>query len=85
MKSLFPASVLAESLGLPPGSLLLTLWGRNQLLASSHRGLLGYSSEEILLSSKDGRVRVIGSGLTIAAMDSESVVIRGNISGVEYA
>ena len=85
MKSLASAAALSESFGLPPGSLQLTLWGRGQLLAREHRGLLGYSGEEILLSSKEGRVRILGRELTIAAMDANSIVIRGRISGVEYA
>ena len=85
MKTLSPAAALSESFGLPPGSLQLTLWGRGQLLVREHRGLLGYSGEEILLASKEGRVRIMGRELTIAAMDASGIVIRGRISGVEYA
>lgn len=84
MKILSSAAAVGESLGLPPGSIQLTLYGRKQLLAREHRGLLGYGDREVILSAKDGRVRILGSGLTIAAMDAESIVIRGNISGVEY-
>ncbi len=85
MKVPVSAAALGESLGLPPGSVQLTLWGRRQLLAREHRGLLGYSDREVVISAKDGRVRILGSGLSIAAMDAGSIVIRGEISGVEYA
>lgn len=85
MKVLSSAAAVSEELGLPPGSLQLILWGRGQLLAREHRGLLGYSGEEVVLSSKEGRVRIFGSELTIAAMDASGIVIRGRISGVEYA
>ena len=54
-------------------------------MVREHRGLLGYSGEEILLASGEGRVRILGRELTIAAMDASGIVIRGRISGVEYA
>ena len=45
---------IAGSLGLPPGGVQLILWGREQLLAREHRGLLGYSTEEVILAAGSG-------------------------------
>ncbi len=84
MKTHLTPGTLAESFGLPPGGTQLTLWGRKQLLAREHRGLLGYSGEEVILSAGEGRIRIAGRGLTIAAMDASGVLIRGEILGVEY-
>lgn len=75
---------IAGSLGLPPGGVQLILWGRERLLAREHRGLLGYSTEEVILAAGSGRIRIYGSGLILSAMDAEGVLIRGRIDGVAY-
>jgi len=80
---------LAETLDLPgeavSGAVKVTLTGRRRAVVEYHRGLLGYTSESVEVSAGAERVRILGGGLLLRAMDSRTLVVTGRISGVEYA
>ena len=80
---------MAEAMSLPgetvPGSVRLTLTARRQALVEYHGGLLGYGSECVEVRDGPGRVRILGSELVLRAMDRETLIVAGRISGVEYA
>lgn len=88
MKHLGTARDMAESLGLTPelfsGALRVTVWGRRQVMVEQHRGLLGYSAELIEVGGGKTRLRIVGSDMSLQAMDRETLVITGNITAVEY-
>jgi len=88
MKHNDTARDLAEGLGLVPeffsGALRVTVWGRRQVMVEQHRGLLGYSGELIEVGGGKTRLRIVGSNMHLAAMDSETLVVTGNITAVEY-
>ncbi len=79
---------LAESLDLPQEALSdavrITLSGRRRATVEHHRGLIGYSPESVEADTGRGAVRILGSGLTLRAMDRETLIVTGTISAVEY-
>lgn len=79
---------LAETLMLPPaalpGTLRVTVTGRRQVTVEQHRGLLGYGGELIEVGGGKLRLRILGSGLRLRAMDRETLIITGEIAAVEY-
>lgn len=80
---------LAEELELPgevlSASCRVTLTARRRAVVEYHSGLRGYSGECVEVSDGPGRVRILGSELVLRAMDRETLIITGRISGVEYA
>ena len=58
---------------------------RRQAVAEHHGGLLGYGDECVELRSGRGRVRILGRELVLRAMDRDTLIVTGHISGVEYA
>jgi len=77
----------AERFDLPPetfaGAPRLTLSGSRRALVENHRGLLEYGRERIEIGGGRMRLRLLGDGLELAAMDADSIVITGNITAVE--
>ena len=80
---------IAEALDLPgetvSGTIKVTLTGRRRAVVEYHRGLLGYTAESVEVSAGAERVRILGGGLTLRAMDDRTLIVTGRISGVEYA
>ena len=83
------AADLAEEMDLPGealgGSSRVTLTARRRAVVEYHRGLLGYTAESVEVSAGAERVRILGGGLTLRAMDDRTLIVTGRISGVEYA
>ena len=81
------AADLAEELELPGEALgaRVTLTARRRAVVEYHGGLRGYTAECVEVSDGPGRVRVLGSELVLRAMDRETLIVTGRISGVEYA
>ena len=65
------------------GACRVILSGQQFASLENHRGLLEYSPETLLLSRRNGVVRVRGEALEIVAMDKRSIVIKGKIFGVD--
>ena len=80
---------MADALALPPeatGALAkVTLYGRRQAVVEHHTGLLGYTTDSVEVGLSHDRLRILGSALTLRAMDAETLLITGRISAVEYA
>ena len=88
MKTRDTVADMTEILGLPPEALndgaKVTLYGRRQAVVEHHTGLLGYTDESVEVGLRRDRLRVVGSGLTLRAMDGETLLITGRITAVEY-
>ena len=54
----------------------------NRVLIENHFGVMGYSTERILVKVKYGCVCVCGCGLQLVRMTREQLVIRGKINGI---
>jgi len=75
-----------ERFSLPPelaGEARVILSGARILSVENHRGLLEYSEDYILVAIKGGNMAIRGNRLSLAAMERESLVIRGNITGID--
>lgn len=76
----------ADRLMLPSealGGVKLTLTGGTQVLIENHKGLLEYGDELITVSCGRQMVRVRGEGLSLMAMNSTSLIIKGQILGID--
>ena len=62
-----------------PGQPLLEVLGDRRVLIENHKGVLEYSCERIAIRMCYGQVIVCGSGLEIARMSKEQLVIQGRI------
>ena len=62
----------------------LTLIGSRNLQVDGYKGLTEYSSELIRLAAKGNTKEIGGSELCITRIDSDSIYIEGNISGVVF-
>lgn len=61
---------------------LVEMLGKERILVEHHRGILGYGSEEILVGTGYGMLRIIGSGLRLCCMSRQQLFISGRIDGV---
>lgn len=69
----------ADVVGLPR----LELIGRGELRMTSHRGILAYGTEEILVSGGPILYRIRGAGLELKAMNAAELLITGELLAVE--
>ena len=78
---------LADRFDLPAEALAgvprITLTGSGRVLIENHRGLLAYTGELVEVSGGRLRIRIRGDGLTLRAMDQDSLLITGTIFGVD--
>lgn len=71
---------------LPPdvaGLPRIELLGDRELRVEYHKGILGYSTEEIHISGGKLLIRVLGSGLELRGMNGTELRITGHIRAVE--
>lgn len=80
---------MAQELGVPEEAVSslcqLTLTARREAVVDHHGGLLGYGDDCVEVRDGPGVLRILGSGLVLRAMDRETLIVSGRISGVEYA
>lgn len=65
-----------------PGLPLVELAGERRVLVENHRGVVQYSDREIRIKVSYGHISVSGSGLTLAKMTKQQLVITGCIHAV---
>lgn len=58
---------------------LVEVLGRERLVIEHHGGIASYGSEEILIRSSYGTIRVQGSGLGLNCMSREQLCVTGRI------
>lgn len=80
--------LLADSLKLPKdtvlGASILTITGNREIWMENYRGILEYSTEEILLQAKTCQICIEGRNLSIDYYTNEDMKISGCISGIRY-
>ena len=62
-----------------PGLPLVEIAGHSRVLIENHRGVIGYSREQIRIRVNYGEIHVQGTCLELNHMSREVLVIRGNI------
>lgn len=77
---------LTERADLPgepiPGLPLVEIGGDSRVLIENHRGVCEYGTEKICVKVCFGQLCICGSGMTLASMTREQLVIRGRIDSV---
>lgn len=65
------------------GIVKVTLYGRRRMLVENHRGILEYAHDRIEIGGGNIRLRIIGEGLELCAMDRDALLVTGLIVSVE--
>ncbi|MGI6031070.1 MAG: YabP/YqfC family sporulation protein [Eubacteriales bacterium] len=58
--------------------------GNREILLENCRGLIGYDEQEVRVSGGRCIIRITGQGLTLRNLRSESLLISGEITAVEF-
>ncbi len=61
----------------------VTVTGGSEVCVENHRGLLGYSGEQIEVGGGRMRVRILGSGMELRCMTADALIIQGKIHAIE--
>ena len=69
----------ADSVALRP---IVEIAGGERVFIENHCGVMGYSTERILVKVKYGCISVCGCGLQLLRMTREQLIIRGRIDAV---
>ena len=82
------AAELAENFTLSgavmPGAAKVTVTAAKRLMVEGHHGILEYGNEHIAVSALPGKIHIYGTALSLSAMSSDTLILTGNISSVEY-
>ena len=77
---------IVKSLELPQdlflGVPVFTMNGNRELLVENHKGILRYSSEQMVIRSKAFPIQIIGTNLRIETYTKDSLIVCGNIEGI---
>ena len=73
------ANVYSEAM---PGVPLIEISGCHRFLLENHHGIIAYCDKEIRAKVSYGYVCICGSGLELAKMTKEKLVITGKITSV---
>lgn len=68
---------------LQPGLPIIELAGTKRVLVENHLSVVQYNKTEICIKVEYGCIRVLGTGLELAKLAKEQLVITGSITGVE--
>lgn len=71
----FPGEILT-------GTPVVEIKGSVEALVLNHRGILGYSDQEVSVASSLGVIRISGEKLSIFRMNRERIVLHGLIRSV---
>ncbi len=72
-----PADILA---GLPR----IQIIGCREILVENHKGILLYGETDIHINGGDVVLKLHGEGLSILAMNTTDLLIRGQIFGIDF-
>ncbi len=77
---------LTDGLDLPgeslPGQPLVEISGESRVLIENHGGVTAYGREEICVKVKFGSIQIRGSGLELARMTRQQLIVCGKIDAV---
>ena len=62
---------------------LLEVLGKDRIVIEHHKGILAYSTEQILIKTTYGILRIQGNGLTVCCMRREQLCIVGTVDELE--
>lgn len=66
-----------------PGLPLVEIVGQSRVLIENHCGVTGYGCNEVCVKVQFGQLCIYGSGLTLAQMTKQQLIITGQIDCVK--
>lgn len=78
-KFVFQVELPTESI---PGMPLVEIYGCQRVLVENHNGVTMYGNNEIRVKVSYGQLHICGSGLELARMSKQQLVITGQIEGI---
>lgn len=79
---------LSEALDLPKEVVLnipkITMVGNGSLVIENYKGVMEYEDNRIRINTGSGVIKITGSGLSIKVITSESVLVDGAVSSLEF-
>ncbi len=79
---------LAERFDVPPesipGAVRLSVTEGKCALIENHRGVLELGETRIVVSAVEGQIRIMGTGLSLRAMNRRELLIEGAIQQMEW-
>ena len=66
------------------GALRVVLTGRSQALVEQHRGVIGYTQNEVTVRLENGFLRIGGQGLELAEYSPQDLCVTGRIDALEF-
>lgn len=66
-----------------PGVPIVEITGFRRVLIENHRGIIGYSREQIRVRVSRGAIVVRGNGLSLTHMSRDVLVVTGSIACVD--
>ena len=86
MKSI--REMIAEKMSLPKDVVLdlprVSICGDKEIFIENHKGIMEYTSSCIRIKTNDGITHIFGSDLRIIILESDRMVINGELERVEY-
>lgn len=62
----------------------VTAIGRGELLIENYKGIMEFKDDFVKINTHNGVISITGSGLTIREITSESLIMGGKISNIDY-
>lgn len=79
---------LSEALDLPKEVVLnipkITMVGNGSLVIENYKGVMEYEDNRIRINTGSGVIKITGSGLSIKVITSETVLVDGAVSSLEF-
>lgn len=81
-------SFISNMLDLPQDVVLdlprLVAMGKTQLYIENHRGIIEYTPDRIRINSTAGVIRLTGRSMSIKTIETEEILVSGQISTIEF-
>lgn len=78
---------VAETLELPEDIVMdvpkVTIIGNVQMNIENHQGIIELGSDKVRINTNIGVLKITGSRLVIKSIDSEEIIIAGNIENID--
>lgn len=82
------ASAIVNIFELPPEAILntplITLTGRHSITLENYTCLAEYTPDHIKINTREGGIHLYGSGIAIKEISSDSIVLAGSFTRLEY-
>ena len=76
---------LNQKTDMVPGCPILEIAGQCRVLIENHQGIIAYSTSQIMVRVQFGTYTIHGTGLKVAKMSKDQLVIQGRVDVVQLS